>query len=240
MALLLVGAAFRCGGSRGGTGDAGSCSIQASLDGQWEASASYIDNVIRRLEGHGAHVNVLISMTACNAREDDEALALLQGWFAPRVSAASVMAATGVGWSWLHAYELLERLQHKLGIAYDFVLRSRLDMYVEQDITQWRGDFSRLLFQRKGSICDERDSTQLFADDNRSAFMVESSLASRPECQLFVRDLWLWSPSKWLPQILDRLREDSRRIPSCMKSSIYNSQLGTRLHAQTVPSHRKC
>ena len=194
---------------------------------------SYLEKVIHPLEHLGAKVDVLLAISNCFATypESKRALRTLTNWFSPRVSGASVFNSTGIGVSWLYAFELLDEVQRSKHVQYDYVFRTRPDLYLKKDLTTWGGDFSRLLFQFKGSICDELDSTQRFIkppfpggppDRRGKEHPVEVALATRPECQIFVDDKMLWAPRRLVPGIIQRLRLDWQELGrDCMSPSPY-------------------
>ena len=213
VALLFAGGAFRAVGSnRGQAGVQTACSVKSSMHEQRQASMSYKDRFMRPLEGLGAEVDVIIALTNCYHREGDgeHALALLRAWFSPHVCGAALWNSTGVGISWLQAYKMLDKVQRAVpSRKYDYVFRSRPDLYLIHDVTRWRGDFHRLLFQRKCVMCDELDSTQRCTGHSPERDVeVNRMLATAPECQVFVDDKMLWSPQRWVPTILQRLRLD--------------------------------
>ena len=215
VALLFCGGAFRAvGGNNGQQGAQTTCSVHSSARMQRQASTSYLERFVRPLEGLGAQVDVLVALTNCyhEGGDGERALALLREWFSPRVRGATLFNSTGIGMSWLLAYKMLNEAQHaEPSGPYDYVFRSRPDLYLRTDVTQWRGDFRRLLFQQKCVMCDELDSTQRCMGtiwSIKDEEQIDRALATAPECQLFVDDKMLWSPQRWVPTILKRLRLD--------------------------------
>ena len=226
IALLLIGAAFRSEKqSQQGSGGTVSCNVKHSLPAQEQASKSHIANILGPLEkGNRSRAEVVVAMNRCtrghtlaDTLESENALHRLSKWYGPWLAAAKLVNSTGVGVSWLRAYVVLSLAEDRRGAQYDFVLRMRLDLFVVNSIGEWRGDFSRMLFQEKCSLCHEDDSNRTCASEIDTTDPKEIAQRSREidhllvtdaSCHIFVDDKFLWTPRVATQVVLRRLRSD--------------------------------
>lgn len=226
IALLLIGAAFRSEmSSQRGSGGTVSCNVKHTLPAQEQASKSHIDNILGPLEdGSRSRAEVVVAMTRCTGGshsaailESENALHHLSKWYSPWLAAAKLVNSTGVGISWLRAYVVLSLTEDRRGAQYDFVLRMRLDLLVVNSIGEWRGDFSRMLFQEKCSLCHDDDNNRTCqlefgtVDPKKIAQRsrdINHLLEMDASCHIFVDDKFLWTPRVATQVVLSRLRRE--------------------------------
>ena len=186
VAVLLLGAPFRSGGSlHGGELSEGqsmakvACNL-ASKHAQKEASLALVQQVIVPLEECGAKVEVLYTLPrTCPPR--GEVSALLHEWLgSQRIVAERSVSPAAVGEAVRMAYVMLEEHMNTTGTSYDYVFRTRHDMHMERNLLTWPGaDFGKILFQPKCVICNGFDSTQKCADDLKEGGSWRRRCASR-------------------------------------------------------------
>ena len=169
VAILLVGDAFRSIKDHGATGRV--CD-SSSIDAQREASVSYVDRVAHPLEALGATVDVIMTFPMCatrnesGPRHDQAAGGICEGgavckelsrrmrdWFSPRRVVSHAIRSKTLADGWLQAHRFLKRHMSASNVTYDYVLQSRHDLRINRDITGWRANLSKLVFEESCVDC---------------------------------------------------------------------------------------
>ena len=192
VALLMMGDAFRTGGSSGGN----ACNMsRSSLLGQRDATNTHIRNLVRPLEAH-ASVHTLLVLNRCpqaTASYQQAVASTLCRWYrsAGASATSSVVDSPDMSIGWKRAHQLLIQLERQQGGPFDFVLQARHDIALEKPLNMWPADFTRLLFERECLECDGGCGC-----NGRGHFLANRN---RSECQLCTTDHLIWAPARFMP-----------------------------------------
>ena len=193
--LLVLGDAFRTGGRTGGT----PCNLsKTSIEGQREATATHVHNLVNPMRESGATVSVLLIINRCPREtahfQNDVQRTLLSWYDEMKVDSVESKLANSphieYGWRIAHAYA--RRFMRANG-KYDFLLQVRHDVALERPIDQWPGDLSRLSFERACFDCGGSCTCNGYED------LQYHSLNRK--CEICHADHILWVPNKYIDTV---------------------------------------
>ena len=132
VAILILGEAFRSG--LGGGNDRPCNMSRYSLNGQRDASASIVQNLIKPLEAAGANVSLLFTVPQVCSDTQVRTLVQWLGVCGNRVVHHRVSSLDGCE-GWTHGYRLLQK--HRQHAPVDFVMQTRHDIHIDTAWSDW-------------------------------------------------------------------------------------------------------